>query len=92
MPIEIVLSADAEKELYKMDGSVRKIFVHRIAQIAENQPPPTKLLHLNDRIWCVDEIGSEKRLPYYIENGKLYIPHCVKDHKDYDKWWKEKMN
>lgn len=92
MSLEIELSDDAEKELRKMDGSIRKIFVHRIALIAESQPQPTKFLHLGDRIWFVDEIGSDKRLPYYIENGKLYIPHCFTDHKDYDKWWKSKMS
>jgi hypothetical protein len=91
LPLDINLSDDAEKELDKMDGSVKTIFLKRIREIAINPPQSTRYLHLIDGVYCVDEIGNEKRLPYIIKDGVLYVPHCFSSHQDYDKWWKSKM-
>jgi mRNA-degrading endonuclease RelE of RelBE toxin-antitoxin system len=91
LPLVIDLSDIAEKELKKMDSSVRIIFVERIKEIAINPPQSARILHLNDGIYRVDEIGNEKRLPYMIKGGVLYISHCFDNHRDYDKWWKLKL-
>jgi hypothetical protein len=87
----IDLSDDAEKELGKMDGSIKVMFLKRIREIAINPPQSSKYMYLNDGAWRVDEMGNEKRLPYKIKDGVLEIPHCFDNHRDYDKWWKSKM-
>jgi mRNA-degrading endonuclease RelE of RelBE toxin-antitoxin system len=91
LSLEIELSEIAEKELNKMDHSVRTLFLGRIREISVNPPQSARYLHLTDGIYRVDEIGSEKRMPYRIKDGILYISHCFDNHRDYDKWWKSNM-
>ena len=78
-------SEKAEKELDDTDKKVRELFLKHVEKMLKM--PPRK--HLRFGLpFNVESVTKQARLVYQIENEKLYILHCFKNHKEYEKWYK----
>ena len=82
--MEIVFSKNAQKELDKMDSDLRKMFIKHSEKMLEN--PPKR--HLRFGLpFNVENITKQARLIFSQESEKIFILHCFKTHKEYEKWY-----
>ena len=83
--MEVFFSEKAEKELDEMDKKLRLLFLKHAEKMAKI--PPRK--HLKFGLpFNVENVTKQSRIVYGREGGKIYILHCFKTHKDYEKWYK----
>lgn len=75
----------AEKELEKMDKPLNRQFGKHIEKLALKE----NAKHLTHGIPCfVENVTKQARIIYHIENEIVYIMHCFKSHKEYERWYK----
>ena len=79
-------SENAEKELDEMDKSLRKLFVKHAEKIAEM--PPRR--HMRFGLpFNVEEVTRQARMVYNPGEETCCILHCFKNHKEYERWYKQ---
>jgi len=82
--MEIVFSENAEKELGKIDSELRKMFIKHSEKMLAC--PPKR--HLRFGLpFTVENITKQARMVFNIEDEKIFILHCFKTHKEYEKWY-----
>jgi mRNA-degrading endonuclease RelE of RelBE toxin-antitoxin system len=83
--MEVIFSENAEKELDDIDSQLRTLFLKHAEKI--KHMPPRR--HLRFGLpYNVEDVTKQARLVYYIEEEKLYVLHCFKNHKEYERWYK----
>ena len=75
----------ALRDLEKMDGSERKLFIKHIEKIMEM--PLQRHMRFGMPFY-VEEVTRQARLVYNFENENLFIVRCFATHKEYEKWYK----
>ncbi len=81
----IRFSETAEKELDAMDDQLRHLFLKHAEKISSMLPRR----HLKFGVpFNVKEVTKSARMIFQKEAGVLYILHCFRDHKDYERWYK----
>jgi len=75
----------AEKELEKISNPLNEQFGKHIEKIASKETNK----HLNLGLpYFVENVTKQARIVYYIENEIIFVLHCFKTHKEYEKWYK----
>lgn len=83
--MDILFSEVAERELDDMDTDLRKIFLKHAEKLA---CAPLQR-HLKFGIpFNVENVTKQARMVYSPEGDTLYITHCFKNHKLYERWYK----
>ncbi|MFH1393754.1 MAG: type II toxin-antitoxin system RelE/ParE family toxin [Candidatus Micrarchaeota archaeon] len=83
--MQIIFSEKAEKELDSMDQQMRELFLKHIEKVMTL--PPRRHMKFG-MPFNVDEVTKQARMIYQFEGDDLYILHCFKKHKDYERWYK----
>jgi hypothetical protein len=84
MPPLTKFSENAKKELDGMDAGLRKLFLKHAEKIISETPPKRFGMPSN-----VEGVMKQARMIYgRDEGGALYILHCFKSHKEYERWYK----
>jgi hypothetical protein len=68
--------------------SARKLFqaIEREVNSIAAAGPPRK--HMKRGISChVEKVTKQARIIYNIEGGNIYILHCFRGHKEYERWY-----
>ena len=80
----IFVSEIAEKELDKMDSSLRASFLNHIEKLDDTKPGK----HLRYGIpYFVEKVTKVARIIFNLEEDTIYILHCFTTHKEYEKWY-----
>lgn len=82
--MEAVFSDNAEKELDDADRELGGIFLKHAEKLREM--PPRRHLRFG-MPFNVENVTKQARLVYQIEGNKLYVLHCFKNHKEYERWY-----
>lgn len=83
--MQVTFSEKAERELDKMDKSLRKLFVKHTEKISKNP----KQRHMRFGLpFNVEDVTKQARMVYQIEEEKCSVLHCFKNHKEYERWYK----
>jgi len=83
--MEVFFSENAEKELDGMDPQIRELFFKHVEKV-RNMPPRR---HMKFGLpFNVEDVTKQARMVYHIEEKKLYVLRCFKDHKEYERWYK----
>lgn len=83
--MELIFSDNAKKQLEKLSHDMKLIFLKRLEKI--QRTPPRK--HMRYGIPChVENVTKQARLIYFMEDKKIYILQCFKNHKEYELWYK----
>lgn len=82
--MEVVFSENAEKELDEADRELRKLFLKHVEKI--RGMPPRRHLRFG-MPFNVENVTKQARMIYQIEGNRLYVLHCFKNHKDYERWY-----
>jgi len=83
--MEVRISNKAENQLDDMPEDLRLMFIRHLRKLLSM--PPGR--HMKHGIPChVEEVTKQARLIYKIEGGDIYVTHCFKDHKEYERWYK----
>ncbi len=80
----IFVSGIAEKELDRMDPSLRELFLNHIGKL--DGTPPGRHLRFGLPFY-VEKMTKSARIVYNIEDEAIYILHCFSTHKEYEKWY-----
>ena len=79
------VSENAEKELDGMEPSLSELFFGHMEKMLTM--PPRR--HMRFGLpFSVENVTRQARMVYHIEDGALYVLHCFKSHKEYEKWYK----
>ncbi|MHA1168155.1 MAG: hypothetical protein ACTSRU_10060 [Candidatus Hodarchaeales archaeon] len=85
--MDILISEIAEEDLDDMDKSLRDLFFQHVEKLLDR--PPRKSVSLSPgRFYSVKKVTRSARMIYYREESTIYILHCFKNHKEYEKWYK----
>jgi len=83
--MELIFSDNAKKELNDMARDLKLIFLKHFEKI---QVMPLRR-HMKYGIpYHVENVTKQARIVYHIEDEDIYILHCFKDHKEYERWYK----
>lgn len=83
--MEVLFSEAAEKELDDMDQQLREFFLKHAEKI--KAMPPRR--HMKFGLpYHVEDVTKQARMVYHIEEKNIYILHCFKNHKEYERWYK----
>jgi len=86
MQYKIIIRPDAQKDLTKIDNNLRIMFFKHFSKLSENFHPAK---HLNHGLpYFVEKVTDSARFPFSINNDTIYILRCFKNHKEYEKWYK----
>ncbi|MFA4855526.1 MAG: hypothetical protein WC634_02995 [archaeon] len=81
----VEFSEKAETELDKMDKSLQELFIKHAEKIS--QIPQTR--HLRFGLpFNVEEVTMQARMVFQKDEETVYILHCFKSHKEYERWYK----
>ena len=81
----IEFSEKAETELSKMEKSLQKLFLNHAEKIAAM--PERR--HMRFGLpFNVEDVTKQARMVFQTEEKTLYILHCFKNHKEYERWYK----
>ncbi len=83
--MKILISENAEKELGGMEPSLRELFFRHMEKMLTT--PPRRHMRFG-MPFSVENVTRQARMVYHIEKETLYIIHCFKSHKEYEKWYK----
>ncbi len=79
------ISEKAKKDLDDMSQDLRAVFIKHIEKILDL--PPRR--HMKHGIpYHVEDVTRQARMIYKIKEDHLQIIHCFKNHKEYEKWYK----
>jgi len=79
------ISSKAEKELDGMADDLRLLFVKHLRKM-QSMPPRRHMKHGIPH--HVEEVTKQARIIYQTQNQDIYIIHCFKNHKEYERWYK----
>jgi len=79
-------SEKAEKELDEMDKSLRELFIKHAEKIVSMLPKRHMRFGLP---FNVEEVTRQARMVYSMEEETCCILHCFKNHKEYERWYKQ---
>ncbi len=80
----LVFSGGAKKELENLPQDLIVLFMRHFEKMQET--PPRK--HLKHGIPChVEKVTKQARIVYALEGEDIYIFHCFKGHKEYERWY-----
>lgn len=83
--MDVFFSEYAENELDGMDQALRTLFLKHVEKIREMQPRK----HLRFGFpFNVENVTKQARMVYHIEENTLYVLHCFKNRKEYERWYK----
>ncbi len=83
--MQIKFSEKAEVELGKMDKCLQKLFLKHAEKIV--QIPQRR--HMRFGLpFNVEDITKQARMVFQTEGKTLYVLHCFKNHKEYERWYK----
>jgi len=75
----------AEKELEKIDEPLNKQFgkhIEKIVLMKSNK-------HLKHGLpYLVENVSKQARIVYFVEKETIFVLHCFKTHKEYERWYK----
>lgn len=84
MSYEVGLHEDAERELEKLDHSIKEKLIKRMARMREEEPGR----HLHHGLpYFVEEVG-QYRIAYTCHGNEKTV-YFAGSHKDYEKWLKK---
>ena len=84
--MKVLFTEKARKEFLGMERTMQERFKSAILKIKEY--PHRK--HLKYGLpYYVIKVTKQARIIYEIEEEVIYILHCFKTHKSYEKWYKE---
>jgi len=83
--MDLVFSDAAKKELKDLPQDLKTIFLKHLNKI-QHMPPRRHMKHGIPH--HVEKVTKQARLIYNVEEDKLYILHCFKNHKEYERWYK----
>jgi mRNA-degrading endonuclease RelE of RelBE toxin-antitoxin system len=82
--VKIKILETAEKELEKINNPLNKLFGKHIEKIALNEANK----HLKHGLpYFSEKVTKQARIIYFVEKNTIYILHCFKTHKEYEKWF-----
>ena len=82
--MELVFSDSARKELESLPEEMAAHFLKHLEKMQEM--PPRK--HMKYGIPChVEKVTKQARIVFNIEEGYIYILHCVGSHEEYERWY-----
>ncbi len=83
--MKIRILETAEKELEKIVNPLNKQFGKHIEKIALKEA----IRHLKYGLpYLTENVTKQARIVYFIEEETIYILHCFKNHKEYERWYK----
>ena len=83
--MEIKILETAEKELEKIPNPLNKQFGKHIEKIASNETSR----HLKHGLqYFIENVTKQARIVYYFDEKTIYVMHCFKNHKEYERWYK----
>ncbi len=83
--MEIKILETAEKELEKIANPLNKRFGKHIKKIALKETSR----HLKHGLpYLAENVTKQARIIYYIKEKTIYVMHCFKSHKEYERWYK----
>ena len=83
--MEIRILETAEKELEKIENPLNKQFGKHIEKIASKETSR----HLKHGLpYFTENVTKQARIVYYFEEETIYVMHCFKTHKEYERWYK----
>lgn len=75
----------AEKELEKIANPLNAQFGKHIEKIA-SQETSRHMKHCLP--YFTENVTKQARIIYYFEEKTIYVMHCFKNHKEYERWYK----
>lgn len=83
--MELAFSDAAKRELESLPAELKPVFLKHLEKILGM--PPRR--HLGYGIpYCVDNATKQARIIYKLEKDRIYILHCFRNHKEYERWYK----
>ena len=83
--MEIKILETAEKELEKIVNPLNKQFGKHIEKIASKETSR----HLKHGLqYFTENVTKQARIIYSIDEKTIYVMHCFKNHKEYERWYK----
>jgi len=76
----------AEKELEKIVNPLNKQFGKHIEKIITSDETTKHLKH--GLPYFIENVTKQARIVYYFEEETIYVLHCFKTHKEYERWYK----
>ena len=82
--MEIKILETAEKELEKIVNPLNKQFGKHIEKIASKETSR----HLKHGLqYFTENVTKQARIIYSIDEKTIYVMHCFKNHKEYERWY-----
>jgi mRNA-degrading endonuclease RelE of RelBE toxin-antitoxin system len=83
--MKILILETAEKELEKITNPLNKQFGKHIEKLSEKESRK----HLKQGLpYFIENVSKQARIVYCIELETVFVMHCFKTHKDYERWYK----
>lgn len=83
--MELIFSDNAKKELESLPPDLKPIFLKHLEKI--QKIPPRR--HMRHGVpYHVEEVTKQARIVYHLEGEDIYVTHCFKSHKEYERWYK----
>jgi len=83
--MEVRILETAEKELEKIANPLNKQFGKHIEKIASKEIDR----HMKRGLpYFTENVTKQARIIYYLEDETIFILHCFKNHKEYERWYK----
>jgi mRNA-degrading endonuclease RelE of RelBE toxin-antitoxin system len=83
--MKVKILETAEKELEKIANPLNKRFGKHIEKIALKETSR----HLKHGLpYLIENVTKQARIVYYFEEEIIYVMHCFKNHKEYERWYK----
>lgn len=83
--MEVRILETAEKELEKIDNPLNKQFGNHLKKNASKETSR----HLKSGLpYFTENVTKQARIVYYIEEETIYVMHCFKNHKEYERWYR----
>ena len=83
--MDVRITETAEKELDEMEGNFRNRFLKNLQKLRDI--PPRR--HMRFGLpYNVENVTKQARIVYEIEDETIFILHCFRTHKEYEKWYK----
>jgi hypothetical protein len=80
----LVFSDSAKKELESLPQDLIVLFIRHLEKMQDMLPRK----HLKHGIPChVEKVTKQARIVYALEGEDIYILHCFKGHKEYERWY-----
>ncbi|MEA3488199.1 MAG: hypothetical protein U9R10_02980 [Euryarchaeota archaeon] len=83
--MELIFSDYAKKELENLPQDLKTVYLKHLVKIESMSPRK----HMKHSIpFHVENVTKPARLIYDLKGDETYIPHCFKNNKEYERWYK----